>query len=272
MHLANWSTLFNCYFESEFSLDYYNKNLEIFEPMLEPFNIFTSINKTIENIQISFTNKKINLNISKSFIESALNTVKAFDEYFNMQEIIDGAELITPSSPQQPYYIYNDTDIPIYYSTSSLKILRSLPPNSGEPLLHAPTTSQDYQWWHRIQEVHQQTISIHGNDPNGIYNAIDYNLPIDKLGSYKLALSSNRVHDNATFEVSIRAGRKYLTVRSNVLVENCCKINVELLIDSFQQNSILKQILSGSIISIPLTYTEKGELNLSPSIPTHQFT
>lgn len=240
--------------------------------MFEHFEITTTLNKTIENIQISISTQKINLNLSKRFIESILNTIKAFDEFFNLPMSPDGTELVISSTSQEPYFIYNDTDIPISYSTSSsLKILRPLQPYTGEPL-YSSTLTPTKKWWQKIHQIHSQTISIHGNDASGEYNGIDYNLPIDKLGSYKLALSSgNNQNDNATFDVTLKAGRKYLTIRSNVIIENCCKSNVEILLDSFQKNSIQKLLAPGGSMAVPLSYVNLGVLNISPDVPSHQF-
>ena len=252
----------NVVIQSKLYIDYYNSQLEVWEPVIEPWDFQYKITKQpfpIKKTETSiFANKVCQINITKAMIETTLNTMEAIRNQ-DKEEIINSEE-----RKIHPYLIRNETGIPMcYWFSNEESNIIDLEPGKEQPIF-VPRNG--------LNAKNNRILFDESGPPNvdvqilGEFTPVK-NLPIDKVGTYISRISPIDKYAYLTCDISFRKGSKVLTVKSNVEIINHTLHAIEsIVLLEYQDSIILDPILPGHNIPIPLSFATTGILQIRPAM------
>ena len=192
-NVQDWSYDMTASVESVVSINNYNNQLELWEPMLEPWA--TEMSYSIEDgvSSVLIRNKPININISKSFVEAVLLTLSSITEEEEKSLTLGETETQIEEKKQSPFTIVNETGLPLTYLTSEVNAVpHRLSHYDSAPINFSDRAKASAAQWEGHLDSVSKTLTVRLEDPAHLFEKPDRGLPIDRIGKYKLRLTSRR--------------------------------------------------------------------------------
>lgn len=284
----NWSRAMRSVVGFAMQIDYNNKRLALWEPMVELWPCTIKYHRTPipdvfpvkYNNKASITSDKVlNVNLSKVFFDTMKLCLSSWTEDYLSSTDTDmdsssvksilGAPVEKKNADKGEYsiVIHNDTGKDLTYWDESGTAHRV---RNGEeaPLLVA--SARRHNLSNRDIELNQRICTISLRIDGG-WERMEH-LPVSRVGSWLIALKPKA--DNAlvqvVYAIEYTDGLKVVTVRSNVTLRNASSVPV---LARFQVPGrgavdLSEPILPGETKSVPLQYCNSGQLQLRPAHDT----
>ncbi|CEI90291.1 hypothetical protein RMCBS344292_04619 [Rhizopus microsporus] len=250
LEVSNWSKELAASVQLYAHINYFNIKNSHWEPLVEPWNfkLELSRNPTVGNdvthVKI-ISNNTLNLNITHTFLESAVSTVQMLDK---QRDTVYSGERGTVA----PYEIRNRTgyDITIWNSTNS---------NEG-PTLKELKDGENIPWWFEDWRKRRETTDVTSNNLNVQIDGAQWrslrDIQLDTEGEHIHALEPrlDNVQHHIVFDVKLANNIKVVTIRSSFVVENRTLLPVDLVSinpDGKTSSRIVK-ITPGEDYAIPI--------------------
>ncbi|RCI00207.1 hypothetical protein CU097_014138 [Rhizopus azygosporus] len=250
LEVSNWSKELAASVQLYAHINYFNIKNSHWEPLVEPWNfkLELSRNPTVGNdvthVKI-ISNNTLNLNITHTFLESAVSTVQMLDK---QRDTVYSGERGTVA----PYEIRNRTgyDITIWNSTNS---------NEG-PTLKELKDGESIPWWFEDWRKRRETTDVTSNNLNVQIDGAQWrslrDIQLDTEGEHMHALEPrlDNVQHHIVFDVKLANNIKVVTIRSSFVVENRTLLPVDLVSinpDGKTSSDIVK-ISPGEDYAIPI--------------------
>ncbi|CEG72298.1 hypothetical protein RMATCC62417_07879 [Rhizopus microsporus] len=250
LEVSNWSKELAASVQLYAHINYFNIKNSHWEPLVEPWNfkLELSRNPTVGNdvthVKI-ISNNTLNLNITHTFLESAVSTVQMLDK---QRDTVYSGERGTVA----PYEIRNRTgyDITIWNSTNS---------NEG-PTLKELKDGESIPWWFEDWRKRRETTDVTSNNLNVQIDGAQWrslrDIQLDTEGEHIHALEPrlDNVQHHIVFDVKLANNIKVVTIRSSFVVENRTLLPVDLVSinpDGKTSSRIVK-ITPGEDYAIPI--------------------
>ena len=273
---SNWSSAMKFHMSSDLQIDYYNGQLEVWEPVIEPWSFQFKISR-IQSPPVTkyilSASRILLLNVTLAMIETTLNTIESI-KLSQKQE----REGITPESDDlrpnlHPYVLRNESGLRAWYWLSNThtnnnqkdfpidESVKELDVNQEAPLLIIENENPQNKRMIRDETQKVPTISV---KLDGEYTPVK-NLPIDKIGTYISKISPVDRLATLVLDVSYRKGCKVLTLKSNISIKNCTTSPLEIQSVINKNTTNFNPILADQVFSLPVTCTSSGFIQCRPS-------
>ncbi|EGC29659.1 hypothetical protein DICPUDRAFT_158736 [Dictyostelium purpureum] len=266
--------------EAKTKAGYFNKNIGIWEPLIENCEFSYTSNNSVEGgwmINLS-TKIPIYFNITKIFIDTSISTYQIWaDDYYKKTNIkkdfnSDGqsSDDINKNNEEEenqeikrvkkyPYYIKNDSGVEIWYWINSNDI-RKLAPNKEIGLDPKDASQQLDSSKEKIELERKISFQLFGNFKQLL------NLPMDSVGTYTLHPLEEFKSVKLLYDISYRNGSKVLSLHSNFSINNNTDIPIVVHITAVfdkEPKSIEIQVNPHNKIPIPVEFTI-GKIKYKP--------
>ncbi|KAF2076434.1 hypothetical protein CYY_002237 [Polysphondylium violaceum] len=276
-----------CSVECGLDSNYYNRNIGVWEPLIESWGLTFTANLSIEGgWMVNFQSKiPLQVNITKGFVDTSISTYQIWaDDYYNNNSSKSSTGNTTNTNTSQqalqaqqiekeyPYYLRNDTGVDLWYWVDSKDIRQigsgtEVPLDIKEEVDNTTTTTT--------------TTSTSNNNNNNSTNTklekkISFqlfgdfkpinNIPIDSIGTYTIHPMPEFKHIKLLYDVSYRNGSKLLCLHSNFNIQNNTDIPVVANITAVlnKEPKSLEIILGPHVkIPIPVEFTT-GRIKMKP--------
>eukprot|EP01119_Soliformovum_irregulare_P017031 TRINITY_DN5016_c0_g2_i3.p1 TRINITY_DN5016_c0_g2~~TRINITY_DN5016_c0_g2_i3.p1 ORF type:complete len:2265 (-),score=532.32 TRINITY_DN5016_c0_g2_i3:78-6224(-) len=267
IEVNNWSSQPGLLVTFQLVINYYNDNVQRWEPMIESWSFQFKMGATRDGgyHYALLSNDFLNVNITLAFLHMITRSWKGWEEDFYRSSSIGASRGGSRSSALHlsPYYIRNDTGQTLWYWLGN-QAVRELQQGAEEPLLLTDESPRRARRIHRIRDhpttQADQTISF---QIQGEYKPVS-NIPIDKVGSYVLHINPEDYSITVIYEVSFRGGSKILTVKSPLVIANDTDYLVQVKATLASQSQELGPIAPRSSLAMPVAYAQYGSLQFRP--------
>ena len=262
VELTSWSVNMKIHILSKLRIDYYHTQLEVWEPVLEPWFFQFIVSRSPAPAKLSkyqiYASNKCEVNITAAMIETTLNTIEAIS---NLDDQSSSGEQLTQQL-LAPYIIKNETGLPLTYWLSSEEeyLLLELLPDEERSLLDHSAGVQVQRKRHNDEVVLPPSCSL---IVQGDYTPVK-NIPIEKVGTYITRVSPVDKNAWLACEVSFRTGTKVLSVKSNIQLTNHTLLPLETIALVEYKDSVITHIPAGETISVPLAFASNGTMQIRP--------
>ncbi|KAI9480349.1 MAG: hypothetical protein EXX96DRAFT_521344 [Benjaminiella poitrasii] len=257
VEIANWSRDLSATVEFQSYINYFNIKNSHWEPLLEPWNFRLELtrNPLIKrdplNVKI-ISNSNLNLNVTHTFLESAMNTMHLLDERKNT---IYGGE----RGSIAPYELRNRTGY-------NLMVWNTSHSDEG-PTIKEIKNGGNMSWWFEDWKKRREMTSLANNELNvqidgAMWESLrKINLDTEGEHMHDLRPMIDQVQHRIVFEVKLVDNIKIVTIRSSLVVENRTLLSIDLV--SVNPNGkisrVVKKIPPGENYAIPIeeAYTNK---------------
>ncbi|RCI05461.1 hypothetical protein CU098_001873, partial [Rhizopus stolonifer] len=228
VEVANWSKNLSATVEFSTYINYFNIKNSHWEPLLEPWNFRLELarNPTNKNEPLTvklISNSILNMNVTHTFLESAMATVHLLDKQKNT---IYSGERGTVA----PYELRNRTgyNIMVWNTTDSKE----------GPVIKEIKNGDNLPWWFEDWKKRRETTSYQSNNLNvQIDGQVDgamweslRNIKLDTEGEHMHPLRpmiKNVLH-RIVFDVKLVDNIKIVTIRSALVIENKTLLSIDL--------------------------------------------
>ncbi|KAI7902142.1 uncharacterized protein BX663DRAFT_436105 [Cokeromyces recurvatus] len=254
LEIANWSKDLSATVDFQSYINYFNIKNSHWEPLLEPWNFGLEFNRNpvIKNDPLKvkiISNSNLNLNITHTFLESSISTLRLLDEQQNA--VYSGER-----GRVAPYELRNRTgyNIMVWNTTD-------------EPTIKEIKNGGNLPWWFEDWKKRRETTTFTSNELNiqiegAIWESLrKINLNREGEHMHDLRPMINQVQHRIVFEVKLVDNIKIVTIRSSLVIENRTLVSVD--IASVNPNGkiskAIKKIPPGEDYPIPIeeAYTNK---------------
>ena len=261
LDLASWSVNMDLKLTSDLQIDYYNNQLEVWEPVIEPWGYKFTLTKPLPNlVKYGLTaNRLLQMNITHAMIETTLNTYESITQSDYILNLDTGEE-IRPNL--HPFVVKNETGTDVWYWLSNYPELKNVAVGKEEPLFFDGDVNIFGKRNFNEEQFYLPTVNI---QIMGDYTPVK-NLPIDKIGTYVMRVSPVDSFSCMAFEVSHRRGCKVLTIKSNMNLKNATSKSLQTIaIVDYHDTEILDPIGPDQSCAVPMNYTTQGNLRFRPT-------
>ncbi|KAI9273340.1 hypothetical protein EDC94DRAFT_192131 [Helicostylum pulchrum] len=257
VEVANWSKDLSATVEFSTFINYFNIKNSHWEPLLEPWNFRLEItrNPSTKNDPLNvrlISNTILNVNITHTFLESAMATMQLMDKQRNT---IYSGERGTVA----PYELRNRTgyNIMVWNSTDSKE----------GPTIKELKNGGSLPWWFEDWKKRRETTSFASNNLNvqvdgAMWESLrDIKLDTEGEHMHPLRPMIRNVQHHIVFDVKLVDNIKIVTIRSAMVIENRTLLSIDLAsIDpSDKMDGSVKKIAPGEDYAIPIekAYTNR---------------
>ena len=263
VELNSWSTNMKLRLSTKMKIDYYNMQLEVWEPVLEPWIFQFILSRSPQPKQFTkyqlYANRKCEVNITAAMIETTLNTIEA------ITNDNDGTSGELPAL-LNPYIIKNETGLLISYWLPNEEEYLLFNLNPGEE-----RSLQDISSGRVQRKIRKKSDEEKMLPPcvslivEGEYTPVK-DIPIEKVGTYITRISPVNRNAFLACDVSFRTGSKVLTVKSNIIISNHTlhKLYAFVVVE-FQDSAMLEPIEPGHSYPVPLAFAPTGTIQFRPN-------
>ncbi|KAF5273971.1 hypothetical protein FQA39_LY01087 [Lamprigera yunnana] len=291
--------------ECKLSVDYYNRILSGWEPLVEPWkcevvwdHVFTTnLSKNRSQLNIE-SQEMLNVNITSSLVDLYKQVHDSWvQDYYNTSNGKEGQNVFgyRRRSPFVPFALKNELDLPLYFTTliSDMEIsFRTdecmavtdkwilVAPGDTVPFSFRIHDKRRHGDSHRLR-LHQLGIKVEG------WKSLTP-VTVDKVGTFFRHTTSEIQYRNQQitsariiFDITLEgSARKLITVRSGLLIRNKLKENVEIKLTDpvlYEQASTHWKsekylvLLQNQAAAVPLTHVH-SQLSLRPIEKTKMYT
>ena len=256
--IENWSSELKGHFNLiQMKVFYYNNSLNTNEPMIEPWDFNASFFKGNDNC---FNAKlvapdSLNMNISKSFVETLLNNLEQWQlDYYD--------QVSAKRTILHPFYIINQTGIPLTYWITGTQKRITIENGVELPLdISEINTNRD-----QIDQEFLISMQLEADDLIPVHN-----LPVLKKTTMLFDLTS-KSSVKLLYTIEFRQGSRLLIFGSDFSIVN----NTNTPLDAQLQHNQLPTLLLENIKPmekkyIPLRYAINSTLKFKPSNQTFRW-
>ncbi|CAO3587114.1 unnamed protein product [Absidia cylindrospora] len=229
---SNWSKSFSSNVCFSTYINYFNIKNSHWEPLIEPWQFDLRIAREVSdgqqplNIKI-VSNNDLNVNVSHTFLESAMTTIVMFDKQ-------NQSNYCGERGHESPYKLKNRTGYPIHVWNNSNE---SSP--AGEVTVSRLEDGKDLPWWfedwRKRREMTETVSNILNVQLEGALWETLRNAHVDTEGEhiYTLRPLIRNVQHRIVFDVKLVDNVKVVTIRSAMVIENRTLLPVDVaLLDS----------------------------------------
>lgn len=257
VEVTNWSKDLSATVEFSTFINYFNIKNSHWEPLLEPwsFRLELDRNPSTKNDPLNvklISNSILNLNVTHTFLESAMSTMQLLDKKKNT---VYSGERGTVA----PYELRNRTgyNIMVWNTTDSKE----------GPTIKEIKNGGSLPWWFEDWKKRRETTSFASNNLNiqvdgAMWESLrDIQLDTEGEHMHSLRPMIKNVQHRIVFDVKLVDNIKIVTIRSSLVIENRTLLSVDLAsIDtSGKMDGPVKKIAPGEDYAIPIekAYTNK---------------
>ncbi|KAI8968414.1 hypothetical protein BDF20DRAFT_896210, partial [Mycotypha africana] len=224
VEIANWSRDLSLSVEFQTYINYFNLKNSHWEPILEPWNFKLDLARDAMNksepLNVKLSSSSIlNLNISQSFLESAVSTIGLLDK--EGQTIYSGER-----GTVAPYELRNRTGYNILvWNTADSK---------EGPVIKEIKNGADLPWWFEDWKKRRETTSFVSNNLNvqidgALWESLrDINLDREGEHMHPLRPMIDNIQHHIVFQVELINNIKVVTIRSALVIENRTLLSIDL--------------------------------------------
>lgn len=257
VEVANWSKDLSATVEFSTYINYFNIKNSHWEPLMEPWNFRLELTRNPEtkkeplNVKL-ISNTILNVNVTHTFLESAMTTMQLMDKQRNT---IYSGERGTVA----PYELRNRTgyNIMVWNSTNAKE----------GPTIKEIKNGSNLPWWFEDWKKRRETTSFASNSLNVQIDGAMWeslrDVQLDNEGEHMISLRPmvNKVQHRIVFDVKLVDNIKIVTIRSALVIENRTLLSVDFAsIDpSGKMDGAVTKIAPGEDYSIPIekAYTNR---------------
>ncbi|EIE88932.1 hypothetical protein RO3G_13643 [Rhizopus delemar RA 99-880] len=257
LEVANWSKNLAASVQLSTYINYFNIKNSHWEPLLEPWNFKLELSRNPSDNNTThvklLSNDILNLNVTHTFLESAVSTMKLLDK---QRDVIYSGERGTIA----PYALRNRTGyrITVWNSTDS----------NEEPVLKELENGQDMPWWFEDWRKRREMTEVTSNNINVQIDGAQWkslrDVQLDTEGEHMHPLEPRleNVQHHIVFDVKLVNNVKIVTIRSALVIENRTLLSVDLL-DSEGERPVVK-IAPGEDYALPIEQAYANQFRLRP--------
>ncbi|GAA5995177.1 hypothetical protein JCM5350_001861 [Sporobolomyces pararoseus] len=270
----DWSTDLDASVMIKPHVNYFNLKVSHWEPLVDPWEFVVSVTRSVStgrlNIGIS-SKKRLELNLTASFIEIALTTSTLLDR--------DGGQLFRkPRGSNAPFLLKNRTGYALGFAKTSPKshqYSRDSAANrdDGGSKMVVVSDGKDIPW--RFDDWRTMRENVNATSNNQLDLSIEDSgweklkqIHVDREGEHVHTLRPklNSVYHRLLCEVKLVDNVKVVTFRSTFLVENRSLVNAELVIvdASGKKSSKVYSIPPGQDCAVPILSAYNDRIKIRP--------
>ncbi|KAI8990033.1 hypothetical protein BDB01DRAFT_718047 [Pilobolus umbonatus] len=262
VEVSNWSKDLSVAVEFSTFINYFNIKNSHWEPLLEPWNFQLELTRNpseaAEPLKARlFSDSILNLNVTHTFVESALATLSSLDKRRNT---IYSGERGTVA----PYEIRNRTgyDVVIWNNNMS----------SEGPVLKSLKNNASLSWWFEDWKTRRETTTVTSNIINvqiegALWESLR-NIKVDTEGEHMHTLrpAINNVQHHIVFDVKLVDKIKIVTLRSSLVIENRTLLSVDLasITPMGKMDGRVQKIAPGDDYAIPIKMAYSNRFCIRP--------
>ncbi|ORZ00047.1 hypothetical protein BCR41DRAFT_313859 [Lobosporangium transversale] len=260
VEVKEWSSEMKVDTSLRTSINYFNVRNSHWEPLLEPWQFVIHVSKVVQppNMLIDiFSKQDLNINITHTFIETALQIMTTIQEEPEQITSINRETLV-------PYLLKNRTGYPLHVWAES--------ENNTDIVVHKIKDGANLPWrfddWRKMRETVASKKNTLGIQFDGVPWESLKDVPVEREGRYlyvlrpKLSSVSHRI----AIDIHIKNNVKVVTFSSALLVENATSLPIEVVIvdEKKKHLSSAKKIAPGEDFSVPIEAAYKNRLLVRP--------
>ncbi|KAG0313845.1 hypothetical protein BGZ97_009846 [Linnemannia gamsii] len=242
------------------SINYFNVRNSHWEPLLEPWQLVIHISKVVQpaNMLIDvFSKQDLNINISHTFIETALQIMTTIQKEPEHAASINRETLV-------PYVLKNRTGYPLHVWAES--------ENNIDIVVHKMKDGANLPWrfddWRKMRETVASKKNTLGIQFDGVPWESLKDVPVEREGRYLYVLRPklNKVSHRVAVDIQIKNNVKVVTFSSALLVENATSLPIEVVVvdEKRKHLSSAQKIAPGGDYSVPIESAYKHRLLVRP--------
>ncbi|RUS21382.1 hypothetical protein BC937DRAFT_92871, partial [Endogone sp. FLAS-F59071] len=241
-------------------INFFNIKNSHWEPLLEPwqFNVKVSRNSVSEGIAVDLSSRtRLEINITHSFIETALSILDTFDRQKNVV-------LHSARGSVSPYTVRNRTGYNIH--------VWNVAEDSTDTVIQNMSDGADLPWWFDDWRSRRESMYVTKNmlglqiDGPGWESLKD--IPVDREGAtiYILRPKVKNVSHRLVVDVKLQDNVKVVTFRSSMVVENRTLLPVDVVMVDQQGNtaSPISKIAPGEDFAVPIEMAYHNLIRVRP--------
>ncbi|KAJ3332602.1 hypothetical protein HDU76_013706 [Blyttiomyces sp. JEL0837] len=220
IEVSDWSSAMRIDTGVKLHVNNFNIKNSHWEPLVEMFEFYLNVSRQDETLSVDiYARKKLEVNLSHCFVETALNTMAAMKQ---------PRAKIARSNANAPYILRNKTGYDMHIWIES----------TGDGLdteLRKLTNNEEIPWrfddWRVIRESvspspNKLSLQIHGPEWETLKG-----ISVDREGTnvYKLRPNVNRIAHRLVCEVQMKKNMKIVTFRSTSTIQNLTGIAVDVM-------------------------------------------
>ncbi|OZJ06276.1 hypothetical protein BZG36_00800 [Bifiguratus adelaidae] len=260
VRVSDWSIGFVVDTQLEAVVNFFDVKNSHWEPLLEPWNFRVKFARQMRPEKYSvelYSEQSMELNLTHVFIETAMNTVRSWDEKTSHV-------LKTQRGSVSPYLIENRTGYTIH--------LWGITDNRSTGEMSIIEDGSDLSWsfddWRKRRESTYVGKNMLGLQIEGPMWESLKNVPVDREGtsSYILRPKVNKVSHRLIVETRLKDNVKIVTLRSTLLVENRTLLPVDVMMVNAagEATSSVYKVAPGQDFAVPIEMAYHGRICVRP--------
>lgn len=260
LEVKEWSSEMKVHTSLQPSINYFNVRNSHWEPLMEPWQFVVHVSTGLQpaNMAIDvFSKKDLNINITHTFIETALQVMTTIQKEPEHVTTINREALV-------PYMIRNRTGYPIHVWAES--------ENNTDIVVHKIKDGGDMPWrfddWRKMRETVASKNNMLGLQFDGVPWESLKDIPVEQEGRslFVLRPKLNSVSHRVAVDIHIKNNVKVVTFSSALLVENATSLPIEVVVvdDKRKHLSSVQKIVPGGDYSVPIEDAYKNRLLVRP--------
>jgi len=259
--VSDWSSQLRVDTKISTRINFFNIKNSHWEPLLEPWSFNAKVTRNplpeIMTVELSSPQKRLEVNITHIFVETALAFMAVFDKPEDLLSRARGSVA--------PYLLRNRTGYPMH--------IWSAADDSRNTILKELGNDKETPWqfddWRSRREAIQDRRNMIGLQINGVMWESIRDIPVDREGTtvYVLRPKLKNVSHRLVVQVELKDNIKVVTFRSALVIENRTLLPIEVGLADGSGHVVLstmKKIVPGDDYNVPIESSYQDRICVRP--------